>query len=126
MSFDVTRTTTRWSAPLPAPLGRSRLLGVLGAALVGLAVRAVSPREAAATHAGTPYYPHCFGYSECDCCSGSTCCHGDCISYTQECPSGGQCWANSDYENCKTYWCCDWYREASGTVCICATVGNYC
>lgn len=92
--------------PGRVPFGRNRALGVLGAALFGLVVSAVTPKGADATHL-IPY--PCHGFDQCANCSGSTCTDAGCryVGYDLGCDTPGQCWYTCSGS---TLWkCCDWY-----------------
>lgn len=102
-------------------LGRNRLLGVLGAALFGLVVRAATPQAAAASPYG------CEGASECPCCSGSQSCESGHTPNTDgACPGGGQCWVSYTTVLCNAVTCCDWNSPSYTTPCICAEYTPTC
>lgn len=125
MSLEHAHLDTRPPVLAPTHFGRNRTLGILGAALFGLVVRAVTPQGVEASHGPPPYYPNCHGYGSCHCCNGSSCCQSGC-GYTGwlGCESGGQCWASVDAGSCRTIWCCD-YTSPDGN-CICASTSPNC
>jgi hypothetical protein len=108
--------------------GRSRLLKLLGAGLFTFAVESVKKTNPAwATHVGPP--GPCYGFQQCDGCSGSQCTLSTCGYYHYEgCPTGGQCWS-ACYSNC-TWHCCDWMFTVGSTWnhCLCGTcvAGSSC
>jgi hypothetical protein len=103
-------------------LGRSRFLAVLGGGLVAGATKlAVATSPASAHH--YPWPSPCYGYGLCHCCSGSSCCDGNCYyNHWDGCPGGGQCWTSSVpvgggcYD---LYYCCDYSVSPSHNHCIC-------
>lgn len=109
---------TRRDDQAAVPFGPSRLLGVLGVALFGLVVRAVTPQGVEAAPYG------CSGFSECPCCSGSQSCEGGTWAHYDDCPSGGQCWWNIIL--CNMVYCCDWWSPQYGHPCVCANYNPVC
>ena len=104
------------------PFGRRRFLARTGAVLTGVAARLWFPNAAfAAVPNG------CHGYNECTCCSGSTCCRGDCRGGYYGCESGTQCWYSCAYIGSTLYRirCCDWGYGTSGR-CICRAITGPC
>lgn len=90
--------------------GRSRLLALVGGAIVGVAVRAVAPEVAAAAD-----YP-CFGPPTCAQCAGSTCSEYGCTAHDGACPGTTlNCWYTC-YLGCY-YRCCDWDSQAGFCSC---------
>lgn len=96
------------------PLGRSRAIQALSAALLGLALQIGAPQLARAVHEPTPF--GCYGLPECDCCSGSDCCLGECIGIFVGCPGGAQCWYTCD-ESFTLRQCCDFCQVRDPDPC---------
>lgn len=104
--------------------GRNKFLRAAGIALFGFAIRMILPHQAQAHHQN-PSFP-CFGYHNCKCCSGTTCCTGSGCGYWAwlGCPGGGQCWYTCGGGT--LYKCCDWREPLPGggwdpNPCICST-----
>lgn len=101
--------------------GRNRFLRALGIAIFGYVVQMVAPETAHAYHGSTPY--PCFGFGQCHCCSGTSCCTTDgCQAVAGVgCPGGGQCWTTCASNN--LWRCCDWKEKPCPTCawqyCIC-------
>lgn len=106
------------------PLSRSRFLAKVGTALVMAAAAGWFPKEAQACFIPNP----CFGYCECGCCSGSTCCEFCCLSGNYGCPSGQQCWYSCAYDGgtLYLYQCCDWGGHCGTGTCLCRAVLGTC
>lgn len=97
------------------PFARSRALRLIGAALLGAALRLTAPELARATD--QPAWP-CSGSLLCHCCEGSTCCEKPCTVTTASCQGGtAQCWYVCTSTG-DVYRCCDWLNP-SGKLCIC-------
>lgn len=99
------------------PFGRNRFLAGVGAIVVGLAGRLITPEVAKAYHGPPP--PGCYGYGECHCCSGCTCCSSGCQNWGWVgCHTGLQCWYHCI--GTTLYKCCDWKSPAGPNIyCIC-------
>jgi hypothetical protein len=110
--------------------GRNRFLRAAGAALFGLAVRTALPRQIHAHHEA-PSFP-CWGYHNCNCCSGTTCCTGFGCGYWQSlgCPTGQQCWYTCTGGG-QLFRCCDWREKLPNgswdpNPCICSSWVGSC
>lgn len=110
-------SSKRNSALDDIPFGRNRLLATIGAAAVGLAGRSITPEVASAYHGPEP--PGCYGYGECHCCSGCTCCSEGCENWGDVgCHTNLQCWFTCI--GTTLYKCCDWKSPAGPQIfCIC-------
>lgn len=116
-------TAARWSH---VPFGRSRFLGIMGAALFGLSARLISSEPAAADHYATPYPCHSAG--GCHRCSGRWCKQSNWVddcAVRRGCEDNPQlqCWNTWawDQVGCWVeYRCCDWTEPATGGLCICS------
>lgn len=99
------------------PFARSRALRLIGAALIGTALRLTAPELARASD-GSPPWP-CEGAPACHCCGGSSCSP----PYTADsahCQGGtSQCWYVCSAGD-GLYQCCDWH-DPSGNLCICVS-----
>lgn len=110
--------------------GRSRFLRALGVTIFGLAVQMTMPRNVYAHHQD-PSWP-CYGYHNCSCCSGTTCCTGYGCGYWEwlGCPTLGQCWYTCAAEG-YLYRCCDWRQKLPNgnwdpNPCICSSFVGSC
>ena len=102
-------------------LSRSKVIAVASSAILYWTLRLTAPEVARAAHLGVPY--PCFGYGQCHCCSGSTCCESGCLwhsDHSHGCPSGGQCWYTCIQATGDVYQCCDWHSNTG--LCICSTL----
>lgn len=92
------------------PFGRNRFFAGVGAGLFATAASLTGAGRALAAP-----YP-CYGFDECTCCSGSTCCEPGCTT------APGFCGATNCWITCGciyNYQCCDWQKSGGG-YCICS------
>lgn len=102
--------------------GRSRFLGMLGAALFGTATEILARQQLA--HAYHVVVSPCKPSGTCHCCNGTSCCESGCRARVGQCPGGGQCWNACSSGVLQR--CCD-YRDRAGRACSCrARVGGTC
>jgi hypothetical protein len=97
--------------------GRSRALGMLGAALFGFAGRAaLKPGSALAYHKPVP---PCKPSKGCHCCRGRTCCEPNCTTRNGECQHTNS--TQNAWRVCHAghqHWCADWW-DKKHRRCIC-------
>lgn len=127
MSLEQVQLDDQLMARAAVSFGRNRFLGVLGAALFGLVVRAVAQPPLVEAHHAEPS-GNCYAYHDCACCSGSNCCDPDCgYPYYLGCPGGGQCWLTSS--SCIVTRCCDYTSRSDPRYehnCICSATWSEC
>jgi hypothetical protein len=99
--------------------GRNRLLATAGGVLFGTFAGALGGAKPAWATCGDP--SPCSPHGICCCCSGTSCCLGNCSPRHNECTIST--WSDRCWNYCPTgaggnrITCCDWYEGS--TPCIC-------
>lgn len=101
----------------------TKIFGIFGAALIGLATRAALPRPA-----GAAPYP-CGGFTTCSCCNTSGNCCDQYCDQGDTCVEGdGHCWYTcvpDQFGHGHLFRCCDFFSPVSGG-CICSVYLGSC